>query len=330
MSIGINYANTGLITQNQNVISSANHKLIGANETKLKAVTSGTMRGLSEKEIAELREKERNAAKTVKVNSSELTDDYYCNAGDNVTFEVDGVLFSNEEMKACKEIMKYAKSLLPTKGSGLNYNDYASMGIAENMAGSYAEKHLTKEQADVFNRYMKSYLDSYVQAEEDTLQRMGCYRDNTEDGGSHNEINEYYNVKLNLDSFSRESWEEIREMFLRQLGPNSRGGLISAIDRILEKGGTSNVQSASNKELTSVVRSLFRDGDLDDPKAVDNLLKKYKELLTPAYSAWGIKNTRHHNALADELNSDAVHFLERISNAKAVVDNAGNRVDCKV
>ena len=330
MSIGINYANTGLITQNQNVISSANHKLIGANETKLKAVTSGTMRELSEKEIAELREKERNTAKTVEVNSSEFTDDYYCNAGDNVTFEVDGVLFSNEEMKACKEIMKYAKSLLPTKGSGLNYNDYASMGIAENMAGSYAEKHLTKEQADVFNRYMKSYLDSYVQAEEDTLQRMGCYRDNTEDGGSHNEINEYYNVKLNLDSFSRESWEEIREMFLRQLGPTSGRGLISAIDKILEKGGTSNVQSASNKELTSAVRSLFRDGDLDDPKAVDNLLKKYKELLTPAYSAWGIKNTRHHNALDDELNWDAVHFLEQMSNAKAVVDNAGNRVDCKV
>ena len=48
MSIGINYANSGLIKQNQNVISSANQKLIGANETKLKAVTSGTMRELSE------------------------------------------------------------------------------------------------------------------------------------------------------------------------------------------------------------------------------------------------------------------------------------------
>lgn len=329
MSIGINYANTGLITQNQNVISSANQKLLGANETKLKAVTSGTMRELSEKEIAELREKERNTAKKVEVNSSEFTDDYYCNAGDNVTFEVDGVLFSNEEMKACKEIMKYAKSLLPTKGSGLNYNDYASMGIAENMASSYAEKHLSKEQADVFNRYMKSYLDSYVQAEEDTLQRMGCYKDNTEDGGSHNEIDKYYNVKLSLDSFSRESWEDMREMVLRQLGRTAGAGLLSAIDKILEKGGTSHVPSASNKELTSAVRSLFRDGDLDDTEAIDNLLKKYKKLMTPAYSAWGIKNTRHHNALDDELNSDAVHFLEQISNAKAVVDNVGNRVDCR-
>ena len=87
--------------------------------------------------------------------------------------------------------------------------------------------------------------------------------------------------------------------------------------------------SASNKELTSAVRSLFRDEDLDDTEAVKNLLKKYKELMAPAYSAWGIKNTRHHNALDDELNLDAAHFWEQISNAKAVVDNVGNHVDCK-
>lgn len=60
------------------------------------------------------------------------------------------------------------------------------------------------------------------------------------------------------------------------------------------------------------------------------LLKKYKELMTPAYSAWGIKNTRDHNALSDLLNSDAIHFLEQISNGKAVINNVGNRVDCKV
>lgn len=326
---GMNYVNTGLVTQNQSVINSANQKLIGSDETKLKAVTSETMRELSEEEIAALREKERNTAKTVKVGSSEFTDDYYCNADDNVTFDVDGVLFSNEEMKACKEIMKYAKSLLPTKGSSLNYNDYASMGITENMASSYAEEHLTKEQADVFNRYMKSYLDSYIQAEEDTLQRNGFYRDNTVDGDSQNEINEYYNVKFNLDNFSRESWEEIREMFLRQLGPRAGAGLLATIDRILENGGTSNVPSASNKELTSAVRSLFRDEDLDDPEAVDNLLKKYKELMTPAYRAWGIGHTGHHNVLDDVLNSDTDHFLKQISNAKAVIDNAGIRVDSR-
>lgn len=118
-------------------------------------------------------------------------------------------------------------------------------------------------------------------------------------------------------------------MFLRQLGPRAGAGLLATIDKILENGGTSNVPSASNKELTSAVRSLFRDGDLDDSEDVDNLLKKYKELTTPAYSAWGIGHTGHHNALDDVLNSDTAHFLKQISNAKAVIDNAGIRVDSR-
>ena len=84
--------------------------------------------------------------------------------GDNITYNVDGVSFTNEEMKACKEVVKNAIAALPTKGSDLDYEYYAAMGIASNMVNTYATEHLTEEQAEVVNKSINDYLDSVVQS----------------------------------------------------------------------------------------------------------------------------------------------------------------------
>ena len=67
----------------------------------------------------------------------------------NTVYNIDGVTFTAAELSASREVMKNAISMLPTKGSSLDYKDYASMGIASNMVSSYAQKNLTQEQAGV-------------------------------------------------------------------------------------------------------------------------------------------------------------------------------------
>ena len=93
--------------------------------------------------------------------------------GDNITYEIDGVTFTNAQMKACKEVVRNAISALPVKGSDLDYKDYASMGIATNMVNSYAKENLTEEQAAVINKSMEEYINSLTQAEKERQNSQG-------------------------------------------------------------------------------------------------------------------------------------------------------------
>ena len=152
MSMEISYPNTGLISPNYDAINKANKIFAGKTAEDLKANTSGTMQELSTEEVREMREKARNEQRTLNVDRSEIVNNVYWKTGDNITYNVDGVSFTNEEMKACKEVVKYAIAALPTKGSDLDYEDYAVMGIAINMVNTYATEHLTEEQAEVVNK----------------------------------------------------------------------------------------------------------------------------------------------------------------------------------
>ena len=164
MSMEISYPNTGLISPNYDAINKANKILAGKTAEDLKANTSGTMQELSTEEVREMREKARNEQRTLNVDRSEIVNNVYWKTGDNITYNVDGVSFTNEEMKACKEVVKNAIAALPTKGSDLDYEDYAAMGIAANMVNTYATEHLTVGQAEVINKSINDYLDSVVQS----------------------------------------------------------------------------------------------------------------------------------------------------------------------
>ena len=139
-----NYMNTGLISQNYDVINTVTKKYAGNTSEKLQEKSSGTMRKMSDEEVREMQQKQQNQSRTLSVDRSEVVDNVFSKTGDNITYEIDGVTFTNAQMKACKEVVRNAISALPAKGSDLDYKDYASMGIATNMVSSYAKKILQK------------------------------------------------------------------------------------------------------------------------------------------------------------------------------------------
>lgn len=318
MSNVTNYVNTGLISQNYDVINTVIRKYAGSKTEELREKSSGTMTKMSEDEVKEARRKEQNEPKTLSVDSSEIVNDVFCKTGDNITYDVNGVTFTNAEMKACKEVVKNAIAALPVKGSDLDYEDYASMGIAVNMVSSYAKENLTEEQTAVVNKSIEEYINSLVQAEKERQSSSGYFTDDTEGVGNTGELNTYYNVRSKLSSEAAESLksqmsnlpEQIRKTLLANLEGAARAGSV--------------VQSVSNKELASTVKSLFENVDMEDEDAVNIVLEQYQTLMTSAYQAYGLKNTANINSLANVIRQDISRFVAQIANAKAVNSNVGN------
>lgn len=53
-------------------------------------------------------------------------------------------------------------------------------------------------------------------------------------------------------------------------------------------------------------------------------MKQYKELMTPAYLANGLRNTANNNSLTNVLDQDISGFVKQIANANAVTGNVGS------
>lgn len=324
MSGTVNFINTGLVSQNYDVISKVNKKLSGTTIEDLQEKSSGKMIQMSDDEVKAAYQKSQNEQKTLTVDSSEIVNNVYNQTRDNITYEVDGVTFTNAEMKACKEILKNAIATLPTKGSDLDYEDYAAMGIASNMVNSYGKENLTEEQAAVLNKSMEEYLGSLVQEEQESQSSRGCFADNTEGVGSTGELNTYYNVRTTL---SDDAAESLRSQ-IANLPEQTRKTLLANLESATQRGSV--VQSASNKELSSTIKSLFENADMKDDKMVDDVMMQYKELMASVYQAAGIQNTANSNSLTNVLNQDISRFATQIANAKAVINNIGNRCNYTV
>lgn len=325
MSVGTNYTNTGLISQNYNVINRVNQTYGGSTVKELEQKLSGTLTAISDDEVKEIYQKQKTEPKTLNVESSEIVNNIYSKTGNNITYNVDGVSFTNEEMKACKEIVKNAIAELPTKGSDLNYNDYALMGIAGNIVNSYAKQNLTDEQAAIVNKSFSDYLDSLVNAEKERQQALGYYTDDTEGIGNTGELNKYYNIRSN--GISSEAAESLKAQ-IANLPTQSKNTLLSNLESNVNSGGY--VQSASNAEYTETIKKLFQAADLDDENSVNNVLKQYSNLMTPVYKAYGLQNTVNSISLTHVLEKDANNFRICISNLKAVATNMGNSVSYSI
>lgn len=318
MSNVTNYVNTGLISQNYDVISNVTKKYAGSKTEELQEKSSGKMTKMSEDEVKEARWKEQNEPKTLSVDSSEIINDVFSKTGDNITYDVNGVTFTNAEMKACKEVVKNAIAALPVKGSDLDYEDYASMGIAVNMVSSYAKENLTEEQAAVVNKSIEEYINSLVQAEKERQSSSGYFTDDTEGVGNTGELNTYYNVRSKLSSEAAESLKSQ----MSNLPEQTRKMLLANLEGAVQKGSV--VQSASNKELATTIKSLFENVDMEDENAVNTVLERYQTLMTPAYQAYGLQNTENSNSLENVIKQDISGFVTQIANAKAVISNVGN------
>ena len=301
-----NYMNTGLISQNYDVINTVTKKYAGNTSEKLQEKSSGTMRKMSDEEVREMQQKQQNQSRTLSVDRSEVVDNVFSKTGDNITYEIDGVTFTNAQMKACKEVVRNAISALPAKGSDLDYKDYASMGIATNMVSSYAKENLTEEQAAVINKSMEEYINSLTQAQKERQNSQGYFTDEQEGVGNTGNLNTYYNTRMKLSDKAADS---LKSQMANLEGATQRGSV---------------VQSASNKELSSTIKTLFQNVDMKDEKALNATMKQYRELMTPVYQASGIRNTANNNSLTNVLDQDISRFVKQIANANAVTGNVGS------
>ena len=261
--------------------------------------TGGTIRELTQEEAAQRREEQMNKPTTLSVSADEITSDRFSETRDNVTYDVEGVRFSNSEMSELKEIAKSAVSLLPTMGSDLDYNAYASMGLAVNMVRTYASEHLTEEQAAVAVKGMERYADRLANA-----QRAG------QDGPTSYYIAGNAVTDTAADALRR----KIAEL------PGDHSTLLKNLSIAQANGGLG--ASASNKELSGSIRDDFAKVDLRNKSAVKSLLDNYRSKVTPAYREWGLDDKGHDTSLASKLTNDAELFSNQIAGILSLLDKA--------
>lgn len=268
-----------LVTQNYDVINRFENNLVGR---QLPSEQFGTMRAISEDEKILINQKSKSEPKTLTVDSSEIVNNVYSKTKDNITYDINGVSFSNQEMKACKEVVKNAISLLPTMGSDLDYKNYASMGIAKNMVDSYSDDNLSEEQAKIVKEVFGNYLSDLIDAEKNRQEKDGVYVTNAES---------YYAGKIRLND---------------------------------AKEQVSVVQSATNKTYAEEIMNMFANVNMRDNKAVNALMSRYKDMISPVYTSYGLKNTVNNKSLTAVINKDVAIFGVQISNAKNIIDNVGS------
>lgn len=260
-----------------------------------------TMRELSPEEAAKRREEARNKPTTLSVNADEITNDRFYETGDNVTYDVEGVKFSNSEMSALKEIAKSATSMLPAMGSDLDYNAYASMGLAVNMVRTYAQEHLSEEQGAVAIKSMESYVDRLANA-----QRT---EQDEQTGGA------YYGARRTITAAAANG---LRKKIATL--PGNYSTLLKNLSDAQEKGGLA--ATATNKELSRSIRTDFASVDLRDKAAVKSLLTSYQSKVTPAYREWGLDNKGHDTSLSSKLTNDTSLFSNQIAGILSALDKA--------
>ena len=261
--------------------------------------TGDTSRELTQEEAAQRREEQMNKPTTLSVSADEITSDRFSETRDNVTYDVEGVRFSNGEMSALKEIAKSAVSMLPTMGSDLDYNAYASMGLAVNMVRTYASEHLTEEQAAVAVKGMERYTDRLANA-----QRAG------QDGPT-----SYYVAGNTVTDTAADALRrKIAEL------PGDHSTLLKNLSIAQANGGLG--ASASNKELSGSIRDDFAKVDLRNKSAVKSLLDGYRGKVTPAYREWGLDDKGHDRSLTSKLSNDTELFSNQIAGILSLLDKA--------
>lgn len=74
MSSVNNYMNTGLISQNYDVINNVTKKYAGNTSEELQEKSFGTMRKMSDEEVREMHQKQQNQPRTLSVDRSEVVE----------------------------------------------------------------------------------------------------------------------------------------------------------------------------------------------------------------------------------------------------------------
>ncbi len=222
------------------------------------------------------------------------------------SYSVGGVTFSKEELEQCRVMLKAAADSIGCgigKNSNIDYKNYAEMGIAESSVRAFADKQLTKEQAAVVNRAMQEYNEALVDLERQTIEN-GDYVKTEYEG-----LSEYYGLARVLSEGEIKAINELRAKISRLTGKYYEPKV---------QGMTAGVQSATNETLKNNITELFTNVDVTDVRSVNAAVERYKELMRPAYIAYGMNDA--HGSLTKVLNQDAANFRAQISKLVAAVN----------
>ena len=274
--------------------------------------STGTMRALTQEETVARKTEERNKPVTLNVEADELIVNRYSDTGDNITYNVDGVSFSNKEMKNLKGIVKNALSILPTKGSDLDYCTYASMGIAANMVDSYAKDSLNTEQAKIANKSIANYLDTLTKSQ-------AHYKEGVAYGGTGG--SDYYGVNVRLSESAVEGLKKEVDT-INHMSASTRSTLLDNITKATTLGGKA--AFATNMEFANSIRTEFSQVDTRKDSEISKLFEKYREMMTPVYQEWGLRNTSYNYQLDNKIESDIAAFSAQISNTNAMIRNVAS------
>lgn len=212
---------------------------------------------------------------------------------------VGGASFSKEELEQCRMVMKAAADSIGCgigKNTNIDYENYAQMGLAVSSVRAYASENLTEEQAAVVNRAMQEYNEALINLEKETMS-TDDYKDSNYEG-----LSEYYGKVRVLDEGEIDALNKLKEEMSRITGRYYAPSQI---------GMTAVVQSATNKELIGEITDLFSNMDTTNEESVNAAMKKYKELVAPAYTASGIDDK--HGGLTRVLNDDLLTFKKQMS-----------------
>ena len=207
-------------------------------------------------------------------------------------YTVGGQIFTKEELEECRTVLKAAADSIGCgigKNANISYKNYAEMGIAVNAVKEYASQNLTEKQAAVVNKAMQEYNEALVQLENDTLARAGAVQ------VTGTRASEYYGMGQPI---SKDVLDHVRST-------------MGVTDGKLTGGTISATNSATNKELIGKISDAFSNADITDKSSVDDLMEKYKKLVTPAYMAYGNYGG---SDLARILGQDVSGFRSQIAN----------------
>lgn len=242
----------------------------------------------------------------------------YCNYSFDVFFQKDmpqittdgnyiigSVAFSKEELEKCRMVMKAAADNIGCgvgKGTDIDYKNYAQMGIATSCVKTYAKNNLSEEQAVVLNKAMKEYNQALIDYQNQVYEE-GNYIDTPYANHA-----AYYGKARVLSDGEIEVVNKLKEEIGRLTGrymEPSRKGMIA---------GT---PSATNQNLINRITDLFSNIDCNSVQSINSAAEQYKDLMKPAYSAYGMNDK--HGSLSRILEADTEYFRNQLSNMLSVM-----------
>ena len=219
-------------------------------------------------------------------------------AAEDGTYTIMGASFTEDELQQARFVLRSAAESINAgigKGTNLDYNDYAQMGISLSAVKAYAERNLGAEQSDAVISAMEQYNEALISMEQEFFSKGNFVSTNYEG------VSEYYGKGNVLSESDVKVFNELIDE-MNRLSGGSRGHMSA--------GTVATVQSATNKGLINSISSLFSNLDLSNKTDVNAAMSQYKALMSPVYKTMGFKTSD--GSLQRILDKETTAFMTQI------------------